>query len=202
MHTNHCDRQMDWRKGRIQCLPQKEGDIIKPVKKCFLLNSRWAGFQWVSDWFLFKFHVSKFSDISWLKQNTFWWDDDEIFFVLYQHALLDFYCKGSLKQQSTGLHVTSLRHNIKANQSLLKYVNTVCLAKKQQYQFKWLVWPNLGSNYEPQIYLHLRWTCPNHNATKAVLNNFTGYNFKAVFFLFVIKHLITRAMQSVVYPLA
>ena len=39
-------------------------------------------------------------------------DDDEVLFVLDQHAELDFYSASSLKQQSAGRHVTPLRHNI------------------------------------------------------------------------------------------
>ena len=42
----------------------------------------------------------------------FQWDDDEIRFVLDQHAELDFYCASALKQQSTGRHVTPLGHII------------------------------------------------------------------------------------------
>jgi hypothetical protein len=40
------------------------------------------------------------------------WDDDEVRFVLDQHAELDFYSASSLKQQSTGRHVTPLGHII------------------------------------------------------------------------------------------
>ena len=40
----------------------------------------------------------------------FQWDD--VYFVLDQHAYLDFYSASSLKQHSTGGHVTPLRHII------------------------------------------------------------------------------------------
>jgi len=41
---------------------------------------------------------------------TFPRDDNNVRFVLYQHAKLDFYSASSLKQQSTGRHVTPLGH--------------------------------------------------------------------------------------------
>jgi len=46
------------------------------------------------------------SVISWWEQVNFQWDDDEICFVLDQHAQLDFYSASSLK------HVAPLRHII------------------------------------------------------------------------------------------
>jgi hypothetical protein len=39
-------------------------------------------------------------------------DDDEVYFVLDQHAELGFYSASSLKQQSVSRHVAPLRHNI------------------------------------------------------------------------------------------
>jgi len=39
-------------------------------------------------------------------------DDDEVRFVLDQHAEFDFYSASSLKQQSAGRHVAPLRHII------------------------------------------------------------------------------------------
>ena len=39
-------------------------------------------------------------------------DDDEICFVLHQHAELDLHSACSLKQQSAGRHVAPLGHNI------------------------------------------------------------------------------------------
>jgi hypothetical protein len=44
------------------------------------------------------------------EQVNFQWDDDEVRFVLDQHAELDFYCASSLKQQSAGRHVAPLGH--------------------------------------------------------------------------------------------
>jgi hypothetical protein len=40
------------------------------------------------------------------------WNDDDVHFVLDQHAELDFYSASSLKQQSTGRHVAALKHII------------------------------------------------------------------------------------------
>ena len=50
--------------------------------------------------------------ISWREQVNFQWHDDEIHFVLDQHAVLDFYSVNSLKQQSVGRHVAVLGHII------------------------------------------------------------------------------------------
>jgi hypothetical protein len=55
---------------------------------------------------------SNFSAISWGEQATFQWDDDEVHFVLDQHAELDFFGASSLKQQSAGRHVAPLEHII------------------------------------------------------------------------------------------
>jgi hypothetical protein len=55
---------------------------------------------------------SNFSAISWGEQVTFQWDDDEVHFVLDQHAELDFFGASSLKQQSAGRHVAPLEHII------------------------------------------------------------------------------------------
>ena len=41
---------------------------------------------------------------------NFQWDDDEVRFVLDQHAKLDFYSASSLKQQSAGRHIAPLGH--------------------------------------------------------------------------------------------
>jgi len=40
--------------------------------------------------------------MSWREQFNIEWDDDEVRFVLDQHADLDFYSASSLKQQSAG----------------------------------------------------------------------------------------------------
>jgi hypothetical protein len=51
--------------------------------------------------------------MSWREQvNNQWDDDDEVRFVLDQHAELDFYNASSLKQQSAGRHVAPPGHII------------------------------------------------------------------------------------------
>jgi hypothetical protein len=55
---------------------------------------------------------SNFSAILWWEQVNFQWDDDEVCFVLDQHAELDFYSASSLKRQSEGRHVAPLGHII------------------------------------------------------------------------------------------
>ena len=47
-----------------------------------------------------------------LEWVNFQWDDDEVCFVLDQHAELDFYSASSLKQQSADTYVTPLGHII------------------------------------------------------------------------------------------
>jgi hypothetical protein len=61
-------------------------------------------------------------------------NDDEVRFVLEQHAELDLYSTSSLKQQSEGRHVAPLGHIILIpNQPLFAFLlNTECFAEKQQ----------------------------------------------------------------------
>jgi len=46
--------------------------------------------------------------MSWQEQVTFQWDDDEVRFVLDQHAELELHSGSSLKQPSAGRHVAPL----------------------------------------------------------------------------------------------
>jgi hypothetical protein len=64
-----------------------------------------------------------FSCIMEKQVNFLWDDDDEVCFVLDQHALLEFYSASSLINMDK--HVTPLRHIIwfQANQSLLFIVD-------------------------------------------------------------------------------
>ena len=48
----------------------------------------------------------------WWEQVNFQWDNDEVRFVLDQHAELDSYSATSLKQQSADRHVTPFGHII------------------------------------------------------------------------------------------
>jgi hypothetical protein len=78
--------------------------------------------------------LSNCSAIPWRKQVNFQWDDDEVRFVLDQHAYLDFYSARLLKQQSVGRHVSPLGHiiPIPSQPVFALFLNTVCLAEKQQ----------------------------------------------------------------------
>jgi len=65
----------------------------------------------VSKWLLFNANSKKFPPAkSWREQVNFQWDDDEVRFVLDQHAKLDFYSASSLKH--AGRHVAPLGHII------------------------------------------------------------------------------------------
>ena len=113
--------------------------------------------------------LSNFSTISWREQVTFQWDDDEVRFVLDQHAQLDFrklaYWNNSpqidispplghiiliLKQQSADRHIDPTRAHYPDSEPtslLLFLLNAVCVATKQHIPIVWsLVWPDLGSN--------------------------------------------------------
>ena len=50
--------------------------------------------------------------ISWREQISFQLDDDDVHFVLDQHAVLYFHSASSLKQQSAGRNVTPFGHII------------------------------------------------------------------------------------------
>ena len=67
--------------------------------------------EWVSDYCLMP--IQQFSAISWPEQVNFHWDDDdEVRFVLDQHAEFDLYSASSLKQQFADWHVAPLGHII------------------------------------------------------------------------------------------
>ena len=73
--------------------------------------------------------------MSWREQVNFQWDDDddEVRFVLHQHAELDFYSASSMKQQSAGRHVAPLGHIIQSQPvfaTLVFLLNAACLAEK------------------------------------------------------------------------
>jgi hypothetical protein len=68
--------------------------------------------DWVSEWLLFNANAALFSVILWREQVNYQWDDDEVRFVLDQHAEFDFYSASSLKQQSAGRNVTPFGHII------------------------------------------------------------------------------------------
>ena len=74
--------------------------------------------EWVTDCCL-KPHQHFFPAISWREQVNFQWDDDEVRFVLEQHAYLALYIASSLRQQSVDRHVATPGHIILiSNQSV------------------------------------------------------------------------------------
>jgi hypothetical protein len=81
----------------------------------------------VSDWL---FNANIFNYI--IVRINFQWDDNEVHFVLDQHAQLDFYSASSLKQQSAGRHVAPLGHIILVLSQPVFLRNAACLAEKQQ----------------------------------------------------------------------
>ena len=90
-----------------------------------------------------------FLALSWWLQVNYQWHDDEVRFILDQHAGLDFDNASSLKQQSTCRHVTPLGHIIlNPSQPVFVFLlNAACLAKEQQIPIiKSLIWPDRGLN--------------------------------------------------------
>jgi hypothetical protein len=79
--------------------------------------------------------IHQFSAISWREQVNFQWHDDEIHFVLDQHAELNFHSASSLKRQFAGLDMSLHSDTLfwfRANQSLLFLLGVASLAEKQQ----------------------------------------------------------------------
>jgi hypothetical protein len=86
-------------------------------------------------------HICDIAMSEWLLFNTnsaifqlYQWDDDEVRFVLDQHAELDLYSASSLNNSpraDMSLHSDTLFW-FRANQSLLFLLNDACLAEKQQ----------------------------------------------------------------------
>ena len=77
----------------------------------YMYNMNWGNIYFsVIEWLLFNAN----SAISWRELVNIQWNDDEVCFVLDQHAdhELDFYSASSLKQQSAGRHVAPLGHII------------------------------------------------------------------------------------------
>ena len=64
----------------------------------------------VNEWLLLNANSPIFHTI-WREQVNFQWDDDEVRFVLDQHAELGLYSASSLKQQSAGRYMTMSLHS-------------------------------------------------------------------------------------------
>ena len=75
--------------------------------------------------------LSNFSAILWQTEVNFRWDD-EVRFVLDQHAYLDCYSPISMKQQSEDRHVSSLGHTILIPSEAVFALNDACLVENQQ----------------------------------------------------------------------
>jgi len=56
--------------------------------------------------------IQQFFSYIMARTSYYQWDDDEVRFILDQHAELDFYSASSLKQQSAGRHIAPLGHII------------------------------------------------------------------------------------------
>jgi hypothetical protein len=65
----------------------------------------------MNEWLLFNANSANFH-LNRTRTSYFQWNDDEVRFVLDQHAELDFYSANSLKQQSEARHVAPLGHII------------------------------------------------------------------------------------------
>ena len=121
----------------------------------------------VNEWLLFNANSAIVLAISWREQVNFQWDDDEVRFVLDQHAELDFielaHCDNS-PLIDTSPHSGTLSW-FRANQSLLFLLNAACLAEKTNTKF--IVFGLTRPGLEPTTY-HTRGEHANHYATDIV----------------------------------
>jgi hypothetical protein len=95
-----------------------------------------------------KLKGSNFTATSYREQVTYQWDNEEICFVLDQHAKLDFYSASSLKQQSVNIGHSSQTYyaDFKPNSFCSYSLMLHAQHKNNEYQLKSLVWPDQGSN--------------------------------------------------------
>ena len=102
-----------------------------------------------SEWLLFNAKWEQFFSYIMARTSYIQWNDDDVRFVLDQHAELDFYSASSLNQQSASRHVAPIGHIFwfRVNQSVFFLLNVACLAEKQQIHILYsLVWPDRDSN--------------------------------------------------------
>jgi hypothetical protein len=110
------------------------------------------------------------------EQVNFQWDDDEVHFVLDQHALLDFHSDSSLKQQSANRHVTPLWHIILIpSQPVFALSPWCCLLSGEETNTNFIVFGLTWTRVEPTIY-STRGEHTNHYATDAVSSDWSSYN--------------------------
>ena len=112
--------------------------------------------------------IQQFLGISWWEQVNFQWGDDDIRFVLDQHAELDFYSASSLKQQSAGRHVAPLGHIILIpSQPVFGPSPKYCVLSGEATHTNFIVFDSTRTGFEPMIY-RTRGEHANHYATDAV----------------------------------
>ena len=91
--------------------------------------------------------------LSWHEQVNFQWDDDEVRFVLDQHAELDFNSASSLKQQSADRHVAPLWHIIlMTSQPVFALSPLCCVLRVEATNTNFIVFGLTWSGREPTIY--------------------------------------------------
>jgi hypothetical protein len=122
---------------------------------------------WVSEWLLFNSNSSIFQ-LYHEQVNFHWDDDDDVHFVLDQHAELDFYSASSLKQNSTGRHVASLGHVIMIlSQPVFSLSPECCVLSGEATNTSFIVFGLTRSWIEPNIN-RTRGEHANHYAIDAV----------------------------------
>ena len=107
------------------------------------------------------------SAISWREQVNFQWDDDEVRFVLDQHAELDFYGASALKQQSATRLVAPLGHIILIPSQPVFALSLSCVLRGEATNTNFIVFGLTRPELEPTI-CRTRGKHANHYATDAV----------------------------------
>jgi hypothetical protein len=98
-------------KDRRKCKPiRRPAFFIKYLYRTIFDNK--ICLEWVGKWLLLIANSAIFQLYHGENKDNFQWDDDEVLFVLDQHAEFDFYSASSLKQQSVGRYVAPLGHII------------------------------------------------------------------------------------------
>ena len=92
------------------------------------------------------------SAISWREHVNFQWDDEEVRFVLDQHAKLDFYSASSLKQQSDGRHVAPLGHIILIPSRVFAHSPLCRVLSREATNTNFIVFGSTRLGLEPMIY--------------------------------------------------
>ena len=97
--------------------------------------------RWKSVWVIIVYRQFRnFSALSWREQVNYQWDDDEVRFVLDEHAKLDFHSASSLKQRSSGRHVVPRVHIIMIPSRpvfALSLLDAACWAEKQHISLRY-----------------------------------------------------------------